>query len=203
MKTILDEIKERLELVTKGEFPYCETDAEYVTMYRQQEATLAAIASETYRLRAVCNVERKSHEYGVRLSLVPSTSLLLAAARMRDLEEKAALGGAVQYREHECWKCKHKWNAPVELASPGTGCQNISGEKTVWCPKCGKRADCSSPVLHRVVEVNAKGKTHCEHAPGGSTINGCRREDMTFGGRCLNCGWVFDHTEERQCETKN
>jgi len=62
-----------------------------------------------------------------------------------------------------------------------------------------------------LIEVNAKGKTHCEYAPGGSTSQPCRASDITFGGRCLNCGWVADHTEDRDyldrrkepCEPKN
>lgn len=60
--TILEEIKEQLELVEKGQLPACSTDLDYVTMYREQEAVLAAIASETYRLRAVFQVERQSYE---------------------------------------------------------------------------------------------------------------------------------------------
>lgn len=46
-------------------------------------------------------------------------------------------------------------------------------------------------------EVNAKGLSHFEHMEKYVTHQKCTASDMTFGGRCLNCGWVADHTEER------
>jgi len=50
--TILDAIRDQLALVTIGQLPACNTDAEFIAMYREQEAVLAVIAAETYRLRA-------------------------------------------------------------------------------------------------------------------------------------------------------
>lgn len=39
--------------------------------------------------------------------------------------------------------CGHVWSQPVEYADT----TNLSGEKTVWCPKCNKRAVEGSPVF--------------------------------------------------------
>lgn len=44
-------------------------------------------------------------------------------------------------RTHSCWACKHDWDYPVVLSAVTT---NLSGEARVYCPKCGKRADCAS-----------------------------------------------------------
>jgi hypothetical protein len=64
--------------------------------------------------------------------------------------------------------------------------------------------------MSKRIEVNAKGKTHFEHMEKYVTYQKCSASDMTFGGRCLNCGWVADHylplltdQEETQCEPKN
>ena len=52
-------------------------------------------------------------------------------------------------------------------------------------------------------EVNAKGLTHFEHMEKTVKYQKCTVSDMTFGGRCLNCGWVFDHIKgEKKCETQ-
>jgi hypothetical protein len=49
-------------------------------------------------------------------------------------------------------------------------------------------------------EVNAKGETHYEHMnrvlPKPITNTSvCTVWHLTFGGRCLNCGFQPDHTE--------
>jgi hypothetical protein len=46
-----------------------------------------------------------------------------------------------------------------------------------------------------MVEVNAKGLTHHEHMERYVTHQKCTASDMTFGARCLNCGWVADVIE--------
>lgn len=38
-----------------------------------------------------------------------------------------------KYRPAECTRCGHKFTARVELSATT---QNLSGEKTIWCPKC-------------------------------------------------------------------
>lgn len=43
---------------------------------------------------------------------------------------------AIRTRDWECG-CGHKWTAPIELSEKIN--QNIKGEKTVLCPKCGKK----------------------------------------------------------------
>lgn len=48
----------------------------------------------------------------------------------------------MKIRMHEC-KCGHSFTAEVEYAEWTT---NLSGEKTQWCPKCGKRPWFSSPI---------------------------------------------------------
>lgn len=45
------------------------------------------------------------------------------------------------YRIHGC-HCGEKWQAAVEY----TTTPNLSGEKTPYCPKCGKRAAYSQPA---------------------------------------------------------
>ena len=62
MKTIITELKERLELVDKGQLPYCETDAEKVAMYRSQEAELDAIVAAAKNLKRDLATERVSYE---------------------------------------------------------------------------------------------------------------------------------------------
>ena len=57
---ILEEIKERLELITLGELPYRDTDAEKIAMYREQEATIEAIEAAARFLRYRIATERKS-----------------------------------------------------------------------------------------------------------------------------------------------
>lgn len=51
-----------------------------------------------------------------------------------------------------------------------------------------------------LVEVNIKGKSHVEHAPKTIFSKPCPARDITFGGRCLNCGWHPDHVQERGAE---
>ena len=46
------------------------------------------------------------------------------------------------YRMHEC-HCGEKWQAIVEYSK---STPNLSGEKTPYCPKCGKRAAYSQPI---------------------------------------------------------
>ena len=48
-------------------------------------------------------------------------------------------------REAECSRCKHVWYAIVEYGEYTT---NLSGEKTVYCPICGKRATYLSPWIN-------------------------------------------------------
>lgn len=62
MKTIITELKERLELVDKGQLPYCETDADKVAMYRSQEAELDAVIAAAKNLKRDLASERASYE---------------------------------------------------------------------------------------------------------------------------------------------
>jgi hypothetical protein len=40
-------------------------------------------------------------------------------------------------------------------------------------------------------EVNANGKTHSEHMKAKRGLwRDCCVHDITFGGKCFNCGWV-------------
>jgi len=48
-------------------------------------------------------------------------------------------------RQREC-ECGHKWSAPVKFGPTN----NLSGELTSWCPKCGKRPAISHPQYVRV-----------------------------------------------------
>lgn len=41
-------------------------------------------------------------------------------------------------------------------------------------------------------EVNVKGLTHFAHMERYVPHRTCKSYNMTFGGRCLNCGWSFD-----------
>jgi hypothetical protein len=54
---------------------------------------------------------------------------------------------SVIVRIWDCWNCGNKWIAKVELGPT----PNISGEKTVYCPKCNQRGSCGSP--HKVIEI--------------------------------------------------
>lgn len=47
-----------------------------------------------------------------------------------------------QVRDWECG-CGHTWTAPVVLDKHTP---NLSGEKTQWCPACGKRPVMGSPA---------------------------------------------------------
>ena len=62
MKTIITELKERLELVDKGQLPYCETDADKVAMYASQEAELDAMVAAAKNLKRDLATERASYE---------------------------------------------------------------------------------------------------------------------------------------------
>ena len=62
MKTIITELKERLELVDKGQLPYCETDADKVAMYASQEAELDAMVAAAKNLKRDLANERASYE---------------------------------------------------------------------------------------------------------------------------------------------
>ena len=62
MKTIITELKERLELVDKGQLPYCETDADKVAMYASQEAELDAMVAVAKNLKRDLATERASYE---------------------------------------------------------------------------------------------------------------------------------------------
>jgi formate dehydrogenase maturation protein FdhE len=60
-------------------------------------------------------------------------------------------------RRYSCWKCQYSWIAPIEYSNIT---QNISGEKTSYCPKCGKRADVSYAIKET---PNGKEYTKCLH----------------------------------------
>ena len=62
MKTIIAELKERLELVDKGQLPYCETDADKVAMYASQEAELDAMVAAANKTKRDLASERESYE---------------------------------------------------------------------------------------------------------------------------------------------
>lgn len=49
-------------------------------------------------------------------------------------------------REHFCDQCRKKWTAVVRYAEPGE-ITNIAGEKTEYCPQCGKAAFSSGPQI--------------------------------------------------------
>lgn len=46
-------------------------------------------------------------------------------------------------RKRECLSCHHTWTALVVLSKHTT---NLSGEATVWCPRCTSRSVMSSPA---------------------------------------------------------
>ena len=47
-----------------------------------------------------------------------------------------------------------------------------------------------------LIEANAKGETHYDHMKRVRKDTLCTVWELTFGGRCLGCGWVFDYVEE-------
>jgi DNA-directed RNA polymerase subunit RPC12/RpoP len=55
-------------------------------------------------------------------------------------------------RTHECMKCKYKWDQEVvHTCTP-----KLSGEATVYCPKCGSRSIMSGPVHEFMVMEQAR-----------------------------------------------
>jgi len=66
MKTIITELKDRLALVDKGQLPYCDTDAEYVALYKDQEAQLVELVRAANDLRRELEKERASYEACLR-----------------------------------------------------------------------------------------------------------------------------------------
>lgn len=67
----------------------------------------------------------------------------IGADRLRAAFRDAYSGrlSLVYTRSHEC-DCGHKWRAMVQMSEHT---QNLSGEATQWCPKCGKRPMISNP----------------------------------------------------------
>jgi len=55
-------IKEQLELITLGDLPYRETDAEQVEMLREQENILSQIQTTACNLRATITRERQTYD---------------------------------------------------------------------------------------------------------------------------------------------
>lgn len=49
------------------------------------------------------------------------------------------------YREHHCWECKHSWLAEVKY---NDSTNNLSGERSEYCPKCNIKSSCASPWLN-------------------------------------------------------
>ncbi len=67
-------------------------------------------------------------------------------------------------REHECG-CGHRFTEPVKYTGDTP---NISCEKTVWCPRCGKKPLFSSPHKNDYVDWFVGGLIyHGEHDRGG------------------------------------
>lgn len=66
--------------------------------------------------------------------------------KCRELMEMGVMLISVKgdYRKHKC-ECGNGWDAPVILSKET---QNISGEASAFCPKCGKKACYGSPVIH-------------------------------------------------------
>jgi hypothetical protein len=93
------------------------------------------------------------------------------------------------HRRHECWACGINWVAPVEYGET----TNLSGEKSVYCPKCGKRSDTASPHLE---PVNISGNYRTpdgraqidfeirEEKPGEPVFSASGQFDGSFG-QCL------------------
>lgn len=48
----------------------------------------------------------------------------------------------------DCWNCGNKWIDQVEYGINGS---YMSGEKTVYCPKCNQKGSCGSP--HKIIEI--------------------------------------------------
>ena len=48
----------------------------------------------------------------------------------------------MKYRTHECWSCDLDIGLPVRMSK---NTNNLSGEATEYCPKCGKPFDSASP----------------------------------------------------------
>jgi hypothetical protein len=61
-------------------------------------------------------------------------------------------------RTHTC-ACGHSWTKEVELSD---STPNISGEKTPWCPVCGKRAAYSSPTAEEQSKGIAEYYDRCQ-----------------------------------------
>ena len=59
---IITDIKARLELVDRGELPYCETDADMVAMYASQESELDELIAVARNLQRNLARERASYE---------------------------------------------------------------------------------------------------------------------------------------------
>lgn len=55
-------------------------------------------------------------------------------------------------RTHDCMKCKYQWDQEVVH----THTQRLSGEATVYCPKCGSRMITSGPVHEFVIMETAR-----------------------------------------------
>ena len=53
-----------------------------------------------------------------------------------------------KYRKCEC-SCGYIYEAEVEYGPTS----NISGEKTKWCPKCGKKPLCCSPQYEKEKKI--------------------------------------------------
>jgi hypothetical protein len=49
----------------------------------------------------------------------------------------------MEVREHTCLTCEHQWVSPVVFSQYT---QNLSGERTEFCPKCNGRTVWSGPA---------------------------------------------------------
>lgn len=59
------------------------------------------------------------------------------------------------YRLHSCLGCKH---SEVKEKTFSTSTNNLSGEKTEYCPCCGKRFSSASPAFNQAIEKKKMGK---------------------------------------------
>lgn len=80
-------------------------------------------------------------------------------------------------RDCECLRCGHLWTQAIELNAVTP---NISGEATIYCPRCGSRGTSAEPArdgqpVYRMVRVSYVERGHNE-------------------GRCQACS---NHGEER------
>jgi len=66
MKTIITELKDRLALVDMGQLPYCDNDAGYVALYKDQERQLVDLIQVANDLRRELEQERESYEACLR-----------------------------------------------------------------------------------------------------------------------------------------